>query len=68
MAKFLTLLILSIMGTVSAQLHEITHKVFFDIEIGEKPVGRLVLGLFVKISAKYNWDVLKVLVEKLSYL
>lgn len=29
-----------------AELEEVTHKVFFDVEIGGKPAGRIVMGLF----------------------
>jgi len=31
---------------------EVTHKVFMDIEINDKPFGRIVLGLFGKLAPK----------------
>ncbi|KAJ4720065.1 Peptidyl-prolyl cis-trans isomerase [Melia azedarach] len=34
------------------QLEEVTHKVFFDIEVGGKPIGRIVMGLFGKTVPK----------------
>ncbi|KAI5069186.1 hypothetical protein GOP47_0015487 [Adiantum capillus-veneris] len=34
------------------QLEEITHKVFFDLEIDGKPAGRVVIGLFGKTVPK----------------
>eukprot|EP00250_Pteridium_aquilinum_P004797 c14997_g1_i1 orf=188-808(+) len=34
------------------QLEEITHKVFFDVEIDGKPAGRVVMGLFGKTVPK----------------
>mmetsp|Transcript_12701 Transcript_12701/g.34638 ORF Transcript_12701/g.34638 Transcript_12701/m.34638 type:complete len:216 (+) Transcript_12701:57-704(+) len=36
----------------SAELEEVTNKVFFDIEIGGKPAGRIVMGLFGKAVPK----------------
>ncbi|XP_010031221.1 peptidyl-prolyl cis-trans isomerase CYP20-1 isoform X1 [Eucalyptus grandis] len=33
-------------------LEEVTHKVFFDVEIGGKPAGRIVMGLFGKTVPK----------------
>ncbi|CAL5040417.1 unnamed protein product [Urochloa decumbens] len=39
-------------GESAAELTEITNKVFFDIEIGGKPAGRIVIGLFGKTVPK----------------
>ncbi|XP_062092498.1 peptidyl-prolyl cis-trans isomerase CYP19-4-like [Humulus lupulus] len=36
----------------SLDLEEVTHKVFFDIEIEGKPIGRIVMGLFGKTVPK----------------
>jgi len=33
-------------------LEEVTHKVFFDVEIDNQPAGRLVIGLFGKAAPK----------------
>lgn len=33
-------------------LDEVTHKVFFDVEIGGQPAGRVVMGLFGKAAPK----------------
>ncbi|KAJ0021117.1 peptidyl-prolyl cis-trans isomerase CYP19-4 [Pistacia vera] len=35
-----------------ADLKEITHKVYFDVEIAGKPAGRIVMGLFGKAVPK----------------
>ena len=44
---FLKLTLLSyVVLTVAASVDTITKKVFFDIEIGDKPAGRIVFGLF----------------------
>ncbi|KAL6553379.1 hypothetical protein OROGR_007221 [Orobanche gracilis] len=32
----------------NGDLKEVTHKVYFDIEIDEKPAGRIIIGLFGK--------------------
>ena len=37
---------------VADDLKEVTDKVFFDIEIGGKPAGRIVFGLFGKTTPK----------------
>ncbi|KAE9465206.1 hypothetical protein RHGRI_008027 [Rhododendron griersonianum] len=33
-------------------LEEVTHKVYFDVEIGGKPAGRIIMGLFGKTVPK----------------
>ncbi|KAD2805183.1 hypothetical protein E3N88_38560 [Mikania micrantha] len=33
-------------------LDEVTHRVYFDVEIGGKPIGRIVMGLFGKTVPK----------------
>ncbi|KAF5827103.1 peptidyl-prolyl cis-trans isomerase [Dunaliella salina] len=40
------------MASNSPELEEVTNKVFFDIEIGGKPAGRVVMGLFGKAVPK----------------
>ncbi|XP_044462719.1 peptidyl-prolyl cis-trans isomerase CYP20-1-like [Mangifera indica] len=37
---------------VGEELDEVTHKVYFDIEVGGKPIGRIVMGLFGKTVPK----------------
>ncbi|PRQ59435.1 putative peptidylprolyl isomerase [Rosa chinensis] len=36
----------------SDDLEQVTHQVFFDIEIDGKPIGRIVMGLFGKTVPK----------------
>jgi len=39
-------------ATVLAEDAKVTHKVFFDIEINDKPAGRIVFGLFGDVVPK----------------
>lgn len=39
-------------GKKSDVLEEVTHKVYFDVEIAGKPMGRIVMGLFGKTVPK----------------
>jgi peptidyl-prolyl cis-trans isomerase B (cyclophilin B) len=48
MKAFLLLCALVVLGSCN----EITEKVFFDIEIGGEPAGRIVIGLFGKVVPK----------------
>ncbi|KAK8915939.1 Peptidyl-prolyl cis-trans isomerase CYP19-4 [Platanthera zijinensis] len=41
-----------IQAKVTMDLKEVTHKVFFDVEIDGKPVGRIEMGLFGKAVPK----------------
>uniref|UniRef100_A0A803PVG3 Peptidyl-prolyl cis-trans isomerase n=1 Tax=Cannabis sativa TaxID=3483 RepID=A0A803PVG3_CANSA len=59
MASFLlcTMFLFGTMALIQAQkktvdLKEITHKVYFDVEINGKPAGRVVMGLFGKAVPK----------------
>lgn len=44
--NFFILVCFLILATVAANLEKITNKVFFDIAIGDKPAGRITMGLF----------------------
>ncbi|XP_071724269.1 peptidyl-prolyl cis-trans isomerase CYP19-4-like isoform X2 [Rutidosis leptorrhynchoides] len=48
----LTIGSLSLIQAKKSDLKEITHKVFFDVEIAGKPAGRIVMGLFGKAVPK----------------
>ena len=51
--SFLSLLLVTFSAVVSAKKGpKETHKVFFDIEIGGEPAGRVVIGLFGKTVPK----------------
>ncbi|KAF3552706.1 hypothetical protein F2Q69_00011931 [Brassica cretica] len=51
---FLTLLLFAALALIQAKedLKEITHKVYFDVEIDGKEAGRVVIGLFGKTVPK----------------
>merc|ERR1711962_1365153 len=52
-SSFLSLLLVTFSAVVSAKKGpKVTHKVFFDIEIGGEPAGRVVIGLFGKTVHK----------------
>eukprot|EP00162_Nutomonas_longa_P005480 comp16138_c0_seq1/m.25459 comp16138_c0_seq1/g.25459 ORF comp16138_c0_seq1/g.25459 comp16138_c0_seq1/m.25459 type:complete len:195 (+) comp16138_c0_seq1:19-603(+) len=42
----------SVLAAETHETAEVTSKVFFDISIGDKPAGRVVLGLFGKTTPK----------------
>ena len=46
-----TLIVISAI-VLSAPIDDVTHQVFFDIEIDDKPAGRIVFGLFGKTVPK----------------
>lgn len=48
MSLFLLNLVLFVLcvHTIASKLEEVTHKVFFDVEVGGEPAGRIVMGLF----------------------
>eukprot|EP01031_Cornospumella_fuschlensis_P030274 gene30274-36583_t len=43
---FTSVVFLVLLAVVVADLEAVTSKVFFDVEIGGKPAGRIVMGLF----------------------
>lgn len=43
---FASLMFIVLLVVVAADLETVTSKVFFDVEIGGKPAGRIVMGLF----------------------
>ncbi|KAJ3115421.1 Peptidyl-prolyl cis-trans isomerase B [Phlyctochytrium bullatum] len=49
---FLLTLLLAFVAVEAAKGPKITHKVFFDIEQGGKPLGRIIMGLYGKTTPK----------------
>merc|ERR1712188_349201 len=49
---FAALCVLLAACTLPAEAAEVTNKVYFDIEMGGKPIGRIVMGLFGKAVPK----------------
>ena len=53
MSAFKKLLLLAVVAAVAAKKGaKVTNKVFFDIEIGDKEAGRVVMGLYGKTVPK----------------
>ena len=58
MARSALLLFGLFAGAVAAKGPKITNKVFFDVEIGGKSAGRIVMGLYGKTYADRRRPVL----------
>lgn len=61
MAKLLSLVCLlvffagvALAGSADDDLKQVTDKVYFDMQIGDKPAGRIVFGLFGKTVPKVS--------------
>lgn len=55
--RFLTLALICAaffvgIAVANADLEEVTNRVYFDVEIGGKPAGRVLIGLFGKTVPK----------------
>ena len=51
-SSFKAILLIALLSVCFCNEEEITHKVFFDVSIGETPSGRIVMGLFGKTVPK----------------